>query len=95
MTPERWQKVKNILGPALEMQPAQRAAYLTKACASDTSLRADIDRLLIAEGDAGPAFLSGLHPAESILGDDEAKYLWIGKRKIGRASCRERVCLYV
>jgi len=80
LTPERWQKVKDILGTALEMQPAQRAAYLEAACASDASLRADIERLLIAEKEAGPAFLSGL-AAESILGnEDEAKGLWIGKR---------------
>lgn len=90
MTPERWQKVKDILGPALEMEPAQRAAYLEVACASDASLRADVDRLLIAEDEAGPAFLSGLTSAESIPGDDEAKDLWIGKR-IGAYEIVERI----
>jgi len=90
LTPERWQKVKNILGPALEMEPAKRPAYLEKACASDASLRADIDRLLVAEDEAGPAFLSGLSPACAILGDDEAKDLWIGKR-IGSYVIVERI----
>jgi serine/threonine protein kinase/tetratricopeptide (TPR) repeat protein len=80
VTPERWQKVKELLGPALEMQPADRAAYLEKACASDASLRADIDRLLIAAQKAGPTFLSGL-AADSVLGDeDESKGVWIGRR---------------
>jgi hypothetical protein len=90
LTPERWQKVKNILGPALEMEPAKRPAYLEKACASDASLRADIDRLLVAEDEAGPAFLSGLSPACAILGDDEAKDLWIGK-PIGSYVIVERI----
>ena len=81
MTPERWQKVKDILGPALEMQPAERTAYLEKACGSDASLRADIDRLLIAEDEAGPAFLSGLASVESVPGgEDEPQGQWIGKR---------------
>ena len=80
MTPERWKKIKNILGPALEMEPAQRATYLEAACASDASLRAEVDRLLIAQDEAGPAFLSGLTPTESIPREDEAKDIWIGKR---------------
>jgi serine/threonine protein kinase/tetratricopeptide (TPR) repeat protein len=82
--------VKNILGPALEMEPAKRPAYLEKACASDASLRADIDRLLVAEDEAGPAFLSGLSPACAILGDDEVKDLWIGK-PIGSYVIVERI----
>ena len=91
MTPERWQKVKDILGPALEMQPAERAAYLEKTCAGDASLRAAVDRLLVAEGEAGPAFLSSLSSAGSILGDDdEAGGLWIGKR-IGAYEIVERI----
>ena len=91
MTPERWQRVKDILGPAMEMQPAERAAYLEKACASDTYLRADIDSLLIAGDEAGPAFLSGVTPAESILEDnEEPNALWIGKR-IGAYEIVERI----
>ena len=90
MTPERWHKVKDILGPALEMDPALRAAYLEKACCTDASLRADVDRLLVAGDEAGPAFLSGLPPAESILGDEEAKDLRIGKR-IGAYKIVERI----
>jgi non-specific serine/threonine protein kinase/serine/threonine-protein kinase len=90
LTPERWQRVKDILGPALEMQPAQRAAYLEKACFSDASLRADVNRLLIAGDEAGPAFLSGLTPAKSILGEDDAKDRWIGRR-IGAYEIIERI----
>lgn len=90
MTPERWQIVKDILGPALELAPTQRAAYLQKACGSDPSLRADVDRLLIAEDKAGPAFLSGQSADKSILRDDQAKDLWIGKR-IGAYEIVERI----
>ena len=90
LTPERWQRVKDVLGPALEMQPAQRPAYLEKACASDASLRADVDRLLIAGDEAGQAFLSVL-TRESLLGDEEEpNALWIGKR-IGPYEIVERI----
>lgn len=91
LTPEHWQRVKDILGPALQMQPAERAAYLEKTCGADTSLRADVDRLLVAEDEAGPTFLSGLSLAESILADeDEPGGLWIGKR-IGAYEIVERI----
>jgi eukaryotic-like serine/threonine-protein kinase len=90
LTPERWQVVKDILGSALELDPTQRAVYLQKTCASDASLRADVDRLLIAGDKAGPEFLSGLSQDESILGDDQAKDFRIGKR-IGAYEIVERI----
>jgi eukaryotic-like serine/threonine-protein kinase len=91
LTPERWQKVKDILGLALEMEPAQRAVYLEKACASDATLRADVDRLLMAENEAGPVFLSGTAATESILGnEDEPRGVWIGKR-IGAYEIVEKI----
>ena len=81
LTPERWQRVKEVLGRALETEPDQRAAYLEKACASDASLRADVEHLLAAEMEAGPAFLSRMAADGSSVGDEEdPNGLWIGKR---------------
>ncbi len=47
MTPARWQQVKATLAEALE-RPAEseRAAFLARACAGDTSLRREVESLL-------------------------------------------------
>ena len=55
--PEQWQKIKEIVGAALERDPSQRSAFLDEACSRDTSLRAEVDSLLSAYNDADP--LSG------------------------------------
>jgi serine/threonine protein kinase/tetratricopeptide (TPR) repeat protein len=47
-----WQKIKEIVGEALEREPAKRAAFLDSACAGDPGLRAEVESLLAAHGDA-------------------------------------------
>ncbi|MEP6706415.1 MAG: serine/threonine-protein kinase [Pyrinomonadaceae bacterium] len=46
MTPERWQDVKDIFHSALEIDPAQREAFLDKACAGHDSLRREVELLI-------------------------------------------------
>lgn len=57
MTPERWQKVKEILAAALELQPAHREGYLERACSNDLSLRQEVDSLLRANAQMRSTFL--------------------------------------
>jgi eukaryotic-like serine/threonine-protein kinase len=57
MTPERWQQVKDILATALELPPGERLAYLDRSCASDHSLRGEVNRLLQDEHQVDPQFL--------------------------------------
>jgi Tol biopolymer transport system component len=54
MTPERWLKVQEIFGAALEREPAERANYLTEVC-TDTSLRQEVELMIAAheQGDSG------------------------------------------
>ena len=52
ITPERWQQVKELLSRALEFDTGRRQAFLDSACASDASLRAEIDLLLEHHVDA-------------------------------------------
>jgi serine/threonine protein kinase len=55
MTPERWQRVSDIFGAALDRPPHERAAYLDEACVGDTKLRAEVETLLASDGSAtGP-----------------------------------------
>jgi serine/threonine protein kinase/tetratricopeptide (TPR) repeat protein len=45
---ERWQQVEQLLDAALDTPPEERPALLETACAGDTALRAEVERLLLA-----------------------------------------------
>jgi hypothetical protein len=57
MTPERWQLVRGILQSAMELRPDERTAYLDCECASDLSLRKDVEEYLRIEGKLDPEVL--------------------------------------
>jgi eukaryotic-like serine/threonine-protein kinase len=57
--PKQWEKIKEIVGAALERDPSQRGAFLDQACARDATLRAEVDSLLAAHGEAGGLSESG------------------------------------
>src|SRR5262245_31019627 len=46
MTPERWQRVKEVFQEALEKSAAERAAFLDHACAADPESRGEVEQLL-------------------------------------------------
>jgi eukaryotic-like serine/threonine-protein kinase len=54
MTPERWKQVEEIFQTALDLQPEARTAYVAEACASDTTLKVEVEALLSQHADAGP-----------------------------------------
>src|SRR2546423_11590549 len=61
MTPARWQQVKEVLNAALGRDTHERAAFISKACGGDESLRHEVESLIISHGEAGsfieePAF---------------------------------------
>src|SRR5215472_5240604 len=47
----QWQKIKEIVGWALERPPAERDAYLDQVCSNDPELRAEVESLLSAYHD--------------------------------------------
>jgi serine/threonine protein kinase/Tol biopolymer transport system component len=49
--------VRGILQSAMEMRPDERAAFLDRECASDPSLRKDVDEYLSIDGKLDPDFL--------------------------------------
>jgi eukaryotic-like serine/threonine-protein kinase len=57
MTPERWQMVRGILQSAMVLRPDERAAFLDRECASDPSLRKDVDEYLSIDGKLDKDFL--------------------------------------
>jgi len=80
MTPERWQRVKELFQTALEGEASQRAAFLDDSCAGDPALRRQVEAL-IASHEQEPSFLEA--PAFEVgaptLEEDEAE-LMIGQR---------------
>ncbi len=53
MTPERWQRVGEIAGAALECELGQRPSFLQQACEGDEQLRREVEDLLSAHEEAG------------------------------------------
>ena len=48
MTPERWQRVKEVFTHASTLEPAAREHYLAESCAQDIELRSHVDALIAA-----------------------------------------------
>jgi non-specific serine/threonine protein kinase/serine/threonine-protein kinase len=62
MTPEYWQRIKELFNEAVEREPAARARFLGEACAGDRALLAQVESLIASDEEAGdfiegPAFL--------------------------------------
>ena len=53
MAPERWEKIKQVLGECLERPPEERPAYLDDACAGDLELRREVESLSASYEAAG------------------------------------------
>jgi serine/threonine protein kinase/TolB-like protein/Flp pilus assembly protein TadD len=53
MKPEEWQRVRQILEPALELEPASRPDFVDHACAGDEGLRREVESLLAQDQQAG------------------------------------------
>ena len=47
-TSSRWQKIKDLFGRALELDPSQREAFLDQSCDGDLSLRREVESLIAA-----------------------------------------------
>jgi len=45
-TPTRWQEIDRIFAAALELEPAERAAFLSQACGGDEELCKEVESLL-------------------------------------------------
>jgi eukaryotic-like serine/threonine-protein kinase len=79
MNSERWQQVKELFTATLETDPSQRPSFLDKVCASDPSLRSEIEGLLAADEEAGTQFLN-----HSALVTETAESAPAANTRIGR-----------
>lgn len=52
MDAERWQKIKSLFDAAQELEPKKREKFLDNACAGDTELRREVEKLIDSFEDA-------------------------------------------
>jgi serine/threonine-protein kinase len=91
MNAERMQRLAALFDAALALEPAARAAYLERECVDDAELRAEVERLLLAdEAAADGAFIEGAvrAAARALTGEDRRTGLVLGPyrllRELGR-----------
>jgi serine/threonine protein kinase len=77
VTPQRWSRIRELFGTALETPESEQRQFLEAACGGDTNLRAEVERLLA--GNQEPSLQSPvatLFPAavEFVPGDAVAHY---------------------
>jgi eukaryotic-like serine/threonine-protein kinase len=88
MTPDRWQRVKDVLCAALEQDPQSREYWLQHACAGDESLHREVHSLIVAY-DGPPGFLD-VPAIEHAHLASPAPADWIG-RIVGRYRILEEI----
>jgi hypothetical protein len=86
VTPQRWSRIRELFGTALETPESERPQFLEAACAGDIDLRVEVERLLA--GNQEPSWQSPvatLFPAavEFAPGDTVAHYRIVDKLGAG------------
>lgn len=80
MTPEEWQKIKEVLHTVLELEPRERRDYLARAYGNQSSVRTEVEELLLSY-EEDQAFLEQPVVIDaSELADGLASTSWIGRR---------------
>jgi eukaryotic-like serine/threonine-protein kinase len=67
MTPERWQKVKEIFHAALDKPAPERTAFIAQACGGDEDLRKEVESLLTSSAKDGSFIDSPAYEAAATL----------------------------
>ena len=85
MTPEQWERIKELVEAGLEREGEARSRFLDQACAGEPSLRAEVVELIASHERAGsfmaaPAAemttrLLADEPAESLVGRLDAELI--------------------
>ncbi|MEM7585196.1 MAG: serine/threonine-protein kinase, partial [Acidobacteriota bacterium] len=99
-TQQRWRQVDQIFSASLELDPAQRPAFLNESCGEDTALRRDVEELLAVDESSRPALdaVTWGAPAVSAAGPSAGTQLGLyelieplGEGGMGRVYCARRV----
>jgi len=90
MTPERWQKVKEVLATVLEAPASNRDACLEQLCAGDDSLRREVELLLNQQDQMQSQFLDETSLAEAAAAVLPGENSSVGRR-VGAYKTLERI----
>lgn len=91
MTPEQWQRVRPILESALELDSANRPAFLDENC-PDPSFRREIESLIAAHDQAATEVFNAL-PVSSFGFGEEARFRLLPGKRVGPYEILEEVAL--
>jgi eukaryotic-like serine/threonine-protein kinase len=80
MSPDRWQRVKDVFGEVCERPPAERASFLAEACGGDEELRSEVGSLLESYRETGGALDM---PAAAAFGPARARVDPLVGRELG------------
>jgi len=80
MISTRWSEVKEKLQIALELEPAERTAYLENLEATDPDLWREVESLLVSHDQAGDAFMNAPAGDLAVPGDAAHRSSMIGRR---------------
>jgi hypothetical protein len=64
VSPERWQRAKEVFADALELDDQLRAGFLDEACGTDAELRGEIELLLAGDRHPAAGVIDGGPPLE-------------------------------
>lgn len=67
MTPERWERLRELICEALDREPAARAEYLERACANESELRAQVESFIAASESSSGALPSSIIPTRRLV----------------------------
>lgn len=79
MTPERWQKVKEIFASALQYDRDERSVFLSSACGGDEALRKEVESLIASHEKDGSFMDSPAYQAAAELLVNERAELKTGQ----------------
>ena len=79
MTPERWERVKEIFQSALERAPEERSAFVMKVCDGDEGLRREVESLIASHEKTGEFIDAPAYEAVPGLLSDEKSGLKLGQ----------------
>jgi eukaryotic-like serine/threonine-protein kinase len=80
MTPEQWEQIGQFYEAAKELEPAERPAFLDRACAGDEALRREVEALLAAEASIGDFIETSALKDAAALFNDETPEAMAGKQ---------------
>jgi len=68
MTPQRFQRVREIYHAALDVRSGERSAFLERICSGDTALQHEVESLLAADAEAGTFMATAAEENKQPLG---------------------------